>query len=315
MSVGWAMDHRRGTMVGPGRSGRGGTVRGVSDGTEYERDDVGGVAPAEVLIAPTDALKLLRAGSADRDKMIERFGGTGAPERDIESELANDRPLEHPELFADTFRAAMYSIEVLDRHGARGARLPTLGPFKPVAAVLVSLVTRWIVKSHQNTVVTRISRLCSRREAVAVEGSQEHVLLRRARFRMRLVEEGYRGSPIGLPVFLVSGAVLSTVAATLQGLIESVIETSYGELVLFAISVLLIGSVAWVALFSAAVARRRIRMTTDQPVRDLWLVIGHCGRPPRDRSIAFAIYAIVLSIVAWVAVPFFFYLLADRLGR
>jgi hypothetical protein len=64
-----------------------------------------------------------------------------------------------------------------------------------------------------------------------------------------------------------------------------------------------LASLAWIALDAAGVARRRIRLSTDQPMRALWDAVGAAGDPPRDESYNFAIYAIVLLIVAAVVVP------------
>ena len=62
-------------------------------------------------------------------------------------------------------------------------------------------------------------------------------------------------------------------------------------------------ALAWVALYAAAIARRRIRLTTDQPIKVLWETIGAAGRPPKDQSVNFAIYAIVLLALAAIVVP------------
>ena len=279
-----------------------------------ERDDVVGEAPAEVIIAPTDALRMLRAKKGEQHRLIERFGGTGAPERDIEAELASVTPLAHPELFEAAHRRAMYAIEVLDRNGARGAKMPRLGPLKPIAGALVSIVTRWIVRGHQNAIVNRISRLCTRREVITVVSSPEFVMLRRARMHMRLIEDGYRSNnSAGLPAFLVGGALVSTLASSALSGIESVFNTTHGGLVLVGVALAILGSISWVAIFSAGVARRRIRMTTDEPIDQLWVAIGNCGRPPHDQSMAFAIYTIVMSVVAWIAVPLLFYMVVDTI--
>ncbi len=60
---------------------------------------------------------------------------------------------------------------------------------------------------------------------------------------------------------------------------------------------------AWVALYSAAIARRRIRLCTDQPIKVLWDTIGAAGDPPKDQSVNFAIYAIVLLVLAAIIIP------------
>jgi hypothetical protein len=279
---------------------------------EPERDDAGGSGPDHVIIDPIDAVRILRASKAAKSHLVERFAGTGAPERDIIRELEFARPLAHPEQFEEAHRQAMYSIEVLDRNGARGAKLPRLGPLKPIAGALVSMITRWIVKGHQNSIVSRLSRLYARREAITERNSIEFHMLRRARFHARMVEDGYRSNTSSVPAFLVGGAIVSTVATTASEAVSSLLNTSHGDLVLIGVSTAIVASIAWIALFSAGVARRRIRMTTDVPMQELWLAIGNCGRPPQDRSVGFALYAIVLAIVAWIAVPFLFYLIVDR---
>lgn len=67
--------------------------------------------------------------------------------------------------------------------------------------------------------------------------------------------------------------------------------------------VALLAFLAWVALYAAGVARRRIRLSTDQQIRALWEAVGAAGDPPRDESYNFAVYAIVLLIVAAIVVP------------
>jgi hypothetical protein len=51
------------------------------------------------------------------------------------------------------------------------------------------------------------------------------------------------------------------------------------------------------------VARRRIRLATDQSLAALWETIGAAGEPPRDESYNFAVYAIILLALAWIVVP------------
>ena len=51
------------------------------------------------------------------------------------------------------------------------------------------------------------------------------------------------------------------------------------------------------------VARRRIRLSTDQPMRALWDTIGAAGKPPKDESYNFAVYAIILIVLAWIVIP------------
>ena len=60
---------------------------------------------------------------------------------------------------------------------------------------------------------------------------------------------------------------------------------------------------SWVILRGAAMASRRIRLSTRAPLEDVWRSIGNCGRPPRDKSRRFAVVAISLTIGAWIVLP------------
>jgi hypothetical protein len=50
-------------------------------------------------------------------------------------------------------------------------------------------------------------------------------------------------------------------------------------------------------------ARRRTRIALDAPLRALYETLGAAGDPPRDRSRAFVVYAVLLLALAWVVVP------------
>jgi hypothetical protein len=86
-------------------------------------------------------------------------------------------------------------------------------------------------------------------------------------------------------------------------LVLSLLENQYAVVGVAAVIVGVLACLAWVALFSAAVARRRINLSTDQPVNALWSTIGAGGKPPRDESFNFALYAIALLILASIIVP------------
>lgn len=198
---------------------------------------------------------------------------------------------------------AMRSLEVLDRNGARSARLPRLGPLTPVADYIVGRLVQWIVRGHQNTLVTRIRKLYERREANAVWGSDEHRMLRRARINAVQVEQGFKSNPLGLPTFLLGGALLSSIGSGLNAFISWAFKGVVGAVVLAVVLLVLLAGLSWAALFSASVARRRIRLCTDQPMKALWETIGAAGTPPKDESYNFAVYAIVLLVLAWILVP------------
>lgn len=195
------------------------------------------------------------------------------------------------------------ALEVLDRNGARPATLPRLGPLRPVAEWLVGLVTRWIVRTHQGRVVRRLCAVYERREANSPWGSPERTMLRRARVDMSRVRDGMSFNALGLPTFLLGGAVLTSIVSALQSLARAALDTRTGTIGLAIAIVSVLLALSWVALFSAAVARRRIRLSTDQQLKALWETIGAAGGPPRDESRNFAVYAIVLLVLSWIVVP------------
>ncbi len=252
-----------------------------------------------------DALRVLRADTPEeKGRLLEEIGGPGEVEQEIVKQLAMVKPLWRPDQFNGAHRVAMRSLEVLDRHGARGAPMPrSLGPLKPIVGQTVRLATRWIVRDYQNALAGDIRKLYERREASSVWGSEEHVLLRRARMNAVQVEQGLRSNPIGVPGFLLGGAVLSGVFSVVGGALSRAIEDTTGRVVLGVVVTSLLLALSWVALYAASIARRRIRLTTEQPVEVLWTVVGAAGDPPQDQSFAFASIAIILLVMASIAVP------------
>ncbi|MBI4884924.1 MAG: hypothetical protein HY826_12805, partial [Actinobacteria bacterium] len=110
----------------------------------------------ELVLDRIDALRVLRADTPEeKGAILERIAGRGQVEQDIVNDLSKVRPLWRPDRFEEAHRIAVRSLEVLDRNGSRRAKLPKLGPVTPVAAYVVQQMTRWIVKGHQNTLVTR----------------------------------------------------------------------------------------------------------------------------------------------------------------
>lgn len=266
----------------------------------------------ELLLDRIDALRVLRADSVEeKGLLLEEIGGSGKPEQDIVNELSKVKPLWRADRFEEAHRLAMRSLEVLDRNGARPAKMPSIGPLAPVAQWAVQQVNRWIVKSHQNTLIDRIRKLYERREANTVWGSPEHRMLRRARLDTTRIQQGLTSKPLGLPTFLVGGAALSGITSGLSNIASSALQSLLGKIVFGVIVTLLLLASAWVVLYAAAVSRRRIRTSTDQSIKALYETIGACGDPPRDQSYNFAIYAIVLLTLAWIVVPVVIWLVID----
>ena len=258
----------------------------------------------ELLVDQIDALRVLRADTdEEKGRLLEQIGGKGIVEQEMVSQMSAIRPLHHPDRFEEAHRMMMRGIEVLDRNGPRPSKVPNVGPLRPIAQWLVQQVTRWIVKSHLNRLTGRICGLYEKREANSDWGTREHAMLRRARLDARRVQANSSGNALGLPTFLLGGAALTSIASGLQSLARSAMDSTLGISVLGFIAVFVLGALSWVALYSAGVARRRIRLSTDQPMKALWETIGAAGKPPRDESYNFAAYAIILLVLAWIVVP------------
>lgn len=257
------------------------------------------------LLDRIDALRVLRADSAEeKGRLLEEIGGPGKVEQDIVDELSKVKPLWQPTEFDEAHRLAMRSLEVLDRNGVRRAPMPkVLGPLKPVVGFVVQLVTRWIVRGYQNSLASNIRKLYERREANSIWGSPAHRLLRRARVDAEQVEHGLRSNPIGVPGFLLGGAVLSGLFSLIGRALERAISDATGRVILGLAIALVMAGLSWVAIYAASIARRRIRLTTEQPIQALWDTIGAAGSPPRDHSYQFALIALILLALATLAVP------------
>lgn len=257
------------------------------------------------LLDRIDALRVLRADSPEeKGRLLEEIGGPGRAEQDIVDQLAKIKPLWRPDEFPEAHRMVMRSLEVLDRNGVRGAPMPrALGPLKPVAGFVVQLVTRWIVRDYQNKLASDIRKLYERREANSIWGSPAHVVLRRGRINAVQVEQGLKSNPVGVPGFLLGGAVLSGVFSAIGEALGNAIDDARSRIVFGVVVALLMLALSWVAIYAASVARRRIRLTTQQPVQALWDTIGAAGDPPKDHSYLFALIALVLLAVAALAIP------------
>jgi len=150
---------------------------------------------SELLLDQIDALRVLRANNdEEKGRLLEQIGGKGIVEQEMVSQMSAIRPLHHPDRFEEAHRMMMRGIEVLDRNGPRPAKVPNVGPLRPIAQWLVQQVTRWIVKSHLNRLTGRICGLYEKREANSDWGNREHAMLRRARLDARRVQANSSGN-------------------------------------------------------------------------------------------------------------------------
>jgi len=276
----------------------------MADDAAESRDGTPLTQVPDLLLDQIDSLRVLRADTdEEKSALLEQIGGKGVVEQEMVAQMAAVPPLRHPDRFEEAHRMVMRAVEVLDRNGQRPATLGRLGPLRPVATWLVQLVTRWIVRNHLSRLLGRIGGLYERREANSAWSDREHAMLRRARLDARRVQAGMSGKALGLPTFLLGGAFLGSIASALQSAARAALDSRPGVIVLSIVVMGVLAALSWVALYSAGVARRRIKLSTDQPVKALWETIGAAGKPPRDESYNFAVYAIALLVLSWIVIP------------
>ena len=257
------------------------------------------------LAAQLNRFRLLPGGSeADAERVLAGLTPASPREREATKELADRQVLAHPDRFEDAHHLMVKALEVYDRHGWRGPKLPRwMGPLRPVAKVGVEQVTHLIVRSYARTVSNQMRRLYERREAQCSFDQPERKPLARARIAMTRLAPDFGGGGGGLPRSLLGGAVISGVvsAASQLGALSS-----GGLAVWIALGVaaaLIFAAIAWIILQGAAVAHRRSQLMLHEPLDALWETIGACGNPARDDSMTFATIGILLTAVAWFATP------------
>jgi hypothetical protein len=241
---------------------------------------------------------------AAADAILTAIGARGPAEVEIIRQMAVPRPLYRDAGSVEqAHRQVMRSLEVLMRNGARNVKLPRLGPLTPLAGFLVVLLTRFIVRSHTRTLLNALDDLYTRREAWCRPGTPERRTLQRARMDVGRVRQTLRGKVLGLPSFLVGGAFVSTLLSVARSGADTVTRNRGLIAVATLLLLLLFLGAAWAALRGAAAARRRIKLTTDQPMKTLYALVGAAGNPPKDQSVVFALVAIVAMAVAWLVIP------------
>jgi hypothetical protein len=114
---------------------------------------------------------------------------------------------------------------------------------------------------------------------------------------------GYKRNPIGIPTFLLGGAVVSALGSAFQALGDAAFGTTAGRIIAVTVVFVLLGVVGWVFVRGAAAARRRIKLTVEQPVAALWETVGRAGNPPDDRARQFVVLAVTLTLLGWLVIP------------
>jgi hypothetical protein len=235
--------------------------------------------------------------------VLAEFGGTKGIDSDILTELSAKVPLAIPDRFLEAHAFAMHALEVLDRNGARRVRVPGVWPLRPVAETVVQLVTRAIVRSYQGMVIDRLRDLYSRRLAWCPPKDPSRGTLLRARRDSDRATAAYKHKANGLPTFLLGGVAASGIGSGLRGAAQAAGGSVVAAVVATAVIFALLAAASWAILRGATVARHRIHITIEAPLKALYETIGHCGLPPKDNSRIVALYAILLTIVAGLVVP------------
>lgn len=244
-----------------------------------------------------------KSDGAAADAILGELGASDGVDRDIVLQLAGKRPLGHPERFDEAHAMAIRSLEVLDRNGARSVKTKLPGPLDAIGAYLIQLVTRFIVSNHQKSLAQNMRKLYSRREANCLPDDPARHQLRRARLHADLVGEGFKKNPLGVPSFLLGGALISSLIGAVVDGATSAADNKLGWFILGGVLLVLSTVASWVIIRGAAVARRRIVLTTERPFKALYETIGRCGNPPGDSAKQFALIAMIILIVGWALVP------------
>jgi hypothetical protein len=254
-----------------------------------------------------DAFQLLRKDpESSAEDVLGQLGVNTELDRQIVLELSSKRPLGHTDRFPEAHSLAVRSLEVLDRNGSRKIPLPRLGPLTPVANYLVSIVTQFIVRNYLSSAIDSMRRLYQRREANCLLNDPARPMLTRARIHAERLTPGFKRNPLGIPAFLFGGAFISSIFSALADSVLGIGDAAqWVQIMVGVITFALLGIASWVLLRGAAVARHRIKLSTEEPLKALWQTVGRAGGPPQDSSMAFAVISIVLLAAGLLVIPIF----------
>ena len=253
---------------------------------------------------PIERLELLAGDDAAISSFLDRIDVTGPRDREMLAELARTRSLADPLRFPTAHRRAVASLETLARHGYHGSRAAgALGPLKSVVRWLIQLVARYVVISYLRQTSLDLRNLYWLREVETESPSTDRAELRRARYDAEGLVTIFRRREIGLPSFVIGGLLIPLVATGWRLANGVAFEHWWGALATALVTALVVVGAAWVILRGAALASRRIRLSTRMALEDVWRSVGNCGSPPRDKSRRFAVVAITLTVGAWIVLP------------
>jgi hypothetical protein len=253
---------------------------------------------------PIERLELLAGDEDAVSAYLDEIDVSSPRDREMLTELARTSPLADPEAFPAAHHRLVAALESLGRHGYHGSRAAArLGPLRAPVRFFVQLVARFVVVAYLRDVSRDLRNLYWLREMEAVDGSGEAKLLRAARIDAEHLTEILSRRQLGLPTFLVGGAFVSIFATAGRAAQGIAFGTWWAALVTGLVSALIGLGGSWVILRGAAMASRRIRLSTRGPLEAVWNAVGNCGRPPRDQSRQIALVGIVLTVGAWLLLP------------
>jgi hypothetical protein len=253
---------------------------------------------------PIERLQLLHGDDDAIASFLDEIDVSSPRERELLSELARSATLARPDRFAADHTRVLVALESLRRHGYHGSAAGAgLGPARRLVRFLVELVARYVVVSYVKSVVVNMRNLYWIREMQAPDGSHELELLEPARRDAQALVDITRSREIGVPTFVIGG-ILIPLTLSLWRLASGFKFEDWRVAVIVGLAGVLVGlGASWVILRGAALASRRIRLSVAPPLADLWVSVGSCGRPPRDRSRQFAAVAVSLTVGVWIVIP------------
>jgi hypothetical protein len=259
---------------------------------------------ADAIDNPIERLELLAGDDDAVGRYLDELEITSPREREMLAELARGRSLADPVAFFPAHRRVVTTMESLGRHGYHGSRAGSrFGPLRTVVRYLVQLVARFVVVSHLRQVSTDLRNLYWLREMEAEDGSSEMKQLRAARIDAEGLIVVFTRRQLGLPSFVVGGALISLLATTGRAAQGFAFGTWWAAVIAGILGALIGLGGSWVILRGAAMASRRTRRSVKPALEALWAAIGSCGRPPRDQSRKFALIGITLTFGAWLIIP------------
>ena len=252
---------------------------------------------------PLERLQLLAGDDAAVAAFLDEIDVRSPREREMLAELARGTALARPDRLEADQRRVLVGLESLRRHGHHGSRAgASLGPLRTVIRYLVQLVARYLVVSYVKRVATDMRNLLWMREMQS-ENTEHVPLLRRARREAQSLMEITAGREIGVPTFVLGGLLIPATLSAWRLASGFTFEHWWIAVLVGLVGIMIGLAISWIVLRGAALARRRIHLSVEEPLRDLWQTIGWCGNPPKDQSRRFATVAISLTVGVWIVLP------------